>query len=84
MLLKYKQLFAWTPTDMPGITTTTGHKLGIYPRTKLVARKKRRFNRENQEFMKEEVQKLLNKSHVVVQIINKVKCLTRCLSNLKW
>jgi hypothetical protein len=58
-LKKNIDLFAWHPSDMPGIDETIiTHKLSISPETKPVSQKKRKVGEERREAINEEVAKL--------------------------
>jgi hypothetical protein len=58
-LNKNNDLFAWHPSDMPGIDETIiTHKLSIAPETKHVSQKKRKVGEERRAAIIEEVTKL--------------------------
>jgi ribonuclease HI len=58
-LKKNIDLFAWHPSDMPGIDETIiTHKLSISPETKPVSQRKRKVGEERREAINEEVTKL--------------------------
>ena len=59
-LLQNKEVFAWTPYEMPGISPEIMcHKLNVDPHHKLMIQKARRTRIPQTEAMIEEVQKLL-------------------------
>jgi hypothetical protein len=54
-------VFSWEPSQMPGIPREViEHHLKIYPNAKLVSQKPRRQSMERQDFIREEVRKLLH------------------------
>ena len=60
LLKRYKDIFAWSPADMPGIDTRVScHRLAIQKGAKPVQQKKRNHGAERQKAIKEEVNKLL-------------------------
>ncbi|XXG69612.1 hypothetical protein AAC387_Pa06g2428 [Persea americana] len=60
LLLENKEVFAWTPYEMPGIDpVVTCHKLNVDPNHKPVIQKARRTEAPQTEAVIEEVQKLL-------------------------
>jgi len=59
-LLDNLDVFAWTPTDMPGIDLSIiYHKLSIKANAKLVKQKLRRMNEERSRAINDEVHRLL-------------------------
>ena len=53
-------IFAWSPSDMPGIPRdVTEHSLDIRPNSKLVKQRLRRFDELKRRAIGEELQKLL-------------------------
>ena len=59
-LQRNSDVFAWTPTDMPGINPEViCHKLNVSPGHKPIKQKKRNFSSERQKAITEEVNKLL-------------------------
>lgn len=59
-MLQNKEVFAWTPYEMPGISPEViCHKLNMDPKHKPVIQKGRRMGIPQIEAMTEEVQKLL-------------------------
>ncbi|XP_077234682.1 uncharacterized protein LOC143876885 [Tasmannia lanceolata] len=53
-------VFAWAPTDMPGINPeVSSHRLGVDPTCRPVKQKKRHFALERQMAIREEVERLL-------------------------
>ena len=61
LIKQYKEIFAWSPIDMPRIDVEiTCHKLSIDPNIKPIQRKKRNHGVEWQKAIKEEVTKLLD------------------------
>lgn len=56
-----RDLFAWKPSDMPGIhPSIISHKLTVCPQAKPVAQRKRRMGEELRAVVKTEVKKLLD------------------------
>ncbi|XP_014524451.1 uncharacterized protein LOC106780663 [Vigna radiata var. radiata] len=61
ILFENKDLFAWVPSDMPGIhPDIISHKLSIFRDARPVAQKKRRLGPEKRQAVDEEVRKLLD------------------------
>nr|KYP44308.1 Transposon Ty3-G Gag-Pol polyprotein [Cajanus cajan] len=59
-LMKNKDLFAWTPSDMPGIDPNIMcHKLSICAEARPVAQRKRKMGTERKQAVEAEVTKLL-------------------------
>jgi hypothetical protein len=59
MLKRNIDLFAWQPSDMPGIDESViTHKLSISPETKPVVQRKRKVGEERRTIIDEEVEKL--------------------------
>jgi hypothetical protein len=59
-LQKNKEVFAWTPEDLPGINQDIAvHRLAIAPNAKPVAQKKRSMSYEKMQATKAEIEKLL-------------------------
>ncbi|XP_072056251.1 uncharacterized protein [Arachis hypogaea] len=60
-LQEHADLFAWTPSDMPGIDPKIiSHKLAINPAVRPVQQKKRKLGEEKKRASLEETQKLIN------------------------
>ena len=60
LLKEYKEIFAWSHEDMPGIDRSVIlHNLAINEKYKPVVQKRRSFNPERSAAIKEEVSKLL-------------------------
>ncbi|XP_072080867.1 uncharacterized protein [Arachis hypogaea] len=60
-LQEQADLFAWTPSDMPGIDPQIiSHKLAINPAVRPVQQKKRKLGEEKKKASLEETQKLIN------------------------
>lgn len=60
LLIKNKDLFAWTIVDMPGIhPDAISHKLSLFKDAGLVSEKKRRMRAEKRKAVDKEVCKLL-------------------------
>ncbi|KAK1576232.1 hypothetical protein Q3G72_012078 [Acer saccharum] len=60
LLRDYKDVFAWSHEDMPGIDTKViSHYLSVNPEFRLVVQKRRLFNLERSTTIKKEVEKLL-------------------------
>jgi hypothetical protein len=53
-------MFAWQPSQMPGIPREViEHHIKIYPDARLVQQKPRKLSVEQQNFIREELKKLL-------------------------
>ena len=53
-------IFAWSPSDMPGIPREVAeHSLDILPNSKLLKQRLRRFDELKRQAISEELQKLL-------------------------
>ena len=60
LLKEYKEIFAWSHEDMPGIDRSViSHDLAVNNKSKPVLQKRRSFNPERSAAIKEEVSKLL-------------------------
>ena len=60
LLKEYKEIFAWSHEDMPGIERSViSHNLAVNEKCKPVVQKMRSFNPERSAAIKEEVSKLL-------------------------
>ncbi|KAK0575540.1 hypothetical protein LWI29_002328 [Acer saccharum] len=60
LLKEYKEIFAWSHEDMPGISRSViSHNLAIDEKSKPVVQKRRSFNPERSVAIKEEVSRLL-------------------------
>ncbi|KAK0585343.1 hypothetical protein LWI29_027080 [Acer saccharum] len=60
LLIEYKEIFAWSHEDMPGISRSViSHNLAIDEKSKPVVQKRRSFNPERSTAIKEEISKLL-------------------------
>ncbi|XP_061366467.1 uncharacterized protein LOC133309691, partial [Gastrolobium bilobum] len=59
LLKENKDLFAWKPSDMPGINPDVCcHRLSVDPKAKPVSQKKRKFGTDRQRVIDEEVKRL--------------------------
>ncbi|XP_061372972.1 uncharacterized protein LOC133315385 [Gastrolobium bilobum] len=59
LLRDNRDLFAWKPSDMPGIDPEVCfHRLSIDPKAKPISQKKRKFGVESQKIINEEVKRL--------------------------
>lgn len=77
LLTSNNRLFAWSPSDMPGIDPTfCSHRLAVNPKHKPVSQKKRQMSTEKQEVITEQSKELLRAG-----IIREVKY-TTWLSNV--
>ncbi|KAK4398069.1 hypothetical protein Sango_1282400 [Sesamum angolense] len=64
-LKKNKKVFAWTMTDLHGISPDViTHKLSVNPNAKPVKQKKRMFEAERSQAIKEEVDKILKAGYI--------------------
>ncbi|KAL0368064.1 UNVERIFIED_CONTAM: Transposon Ty3-G Gag-Pol polyprotein [Sesamum calycinum] len=64
-LKKNKEVFAWTMTDLHGISPDViTHKLSVNPSAKPVKQKKRMFGAERSQAIKEEVDKMLQAGYI--------------------
>ncbi|KAK0585667.1 hypothetical protein LWI29_032085 [Acer saccharum] len=60
LLIEYKEIFAWSHEDMPGISrSVVSHNLTVDEKSKQVVQKRRSFNPERSAAIKEEISKLL-------------------------
>ncbi|XP_019160670.1 PREDICTED: uncharacterized protein LOC109157216 [Ipomoea nil] len=61
----YKEVFAWGPEDMPGLSRDViTHKLAVDPAVRPIQQRKRYLSAERREFVKKEVDTLLEIGHV--------------------
>lgn len=61
LLQEFADIFAWTPSDMPGIPETIAlHRLNIKPGSKYVKQKMRTFSQEKREAIEAKVDRLLS------------------------
>ncbi|XP_027767963.1 uncharacterized protein LOC114074305 [Solanum pennellii] len=68
LLFEYKDVFAWSYDDMPGLSVDlVVHKLPVYPDFPPVQQKRRKFKPDVSEKIKEEIMKQLNAK--VIQVI---------------
>ncbi|KAL8103718.1 hypothetical protein AgCh_028065 [Apium graveolens] len=68
LLWEYKDIFAWSPRDMPGLHESIAiHSLDVNPNRKPVKQKRRNFAPERQKAIEEEVEKLL-KAGIIKEI----------------
>ena len=62
---KHLDAIAWSASDMPGIDPNfLSHRLAMDPRVKPVRQRRRKFNEERRQTIKEETQKLLAAGHI--------------------
>lgn len=65
-LIKNIYLFAWTPSDMPGINTKMViHRLVIHPSIKTMAQRKQKVSEEKSVVIDEEVGKLSDTGFII-------------------
>ncbi|XP_031090958.1 uncharacterized protein LOC115995951 [Ipomoea triloba] len=65
VIRRFKDVFAWGPEDMPGLSREViTHKLAVDPTIKPIQQKKRYLSAERREFVKKEVNTLLEIGHV--------------------
>ncbi|XP_031106330.1 uncharacterized protein LOC116010979 [Ipomoea triloba] len=65
VIRRFKDVFAWGPEDMPGLNREViTHKLAVDPTIKPVQQKKRYLSAERREFVKKEVNTLLEIGYV--------------------
>ena len=65
LLRRYRDVFAWSTLDMPGIDPTVmTHRLGLYPDCVPVRQRKRKFAPERAKAIEVEVEKLMEANHI--------------------
>ena len=65
VISKHLDAFAWSASDMPGIDPDfLSHHLAMDPQVKPVRQRRRKFNEERRQAIKEETQKLLAAGHI--------------------
>ncbi|XP_019178888.1 PREDICTED: uncharacterized protein LOC109174051 [Ipomoea nil] len=65
VIRSYKDVFAWGPEDMPGLSREViTHKLAVDPKAKPVQQRKRYLAADRREFVKKEVDTLLEIGHI--------------------
>ena len=65
LLRKFKELFAWSPKDMPGISLEViTHELKIDPARKPIAQKRRPMGTDQKLAIRQEVGKLVDADFV--------------------
>ncbi|XP_074574636.1 uncharacterized protein LOC141831105 [Curcuma longa] len=64
-LLRNQDVFAWTPTDLTGVSPSVAvHRLNVLPGARPIKQKRRHFGPEQNKVIREEVQKLLKAGHI--------------------
>ncbi|XP_074576601.1 uncharacterized protein LOC141833117 [Curcuma longa] len=64
-LLRNQDVFAWTPTDLTGVSPSISvHRLNVLPGARPIKQKRRHFDLEQNKVIREEVQKLLKAGHI--------------------
>ena len=62
---RHLDAFAWSGSDMPGIDPDLlSHRLAMDPQVKPVRQRRRKFNEERRQAIREEAQKLLSAGHI--------------------
>ena len=65
VITQYLDAFAWSASDMPGIDSDfLCHRLTMDPQVRPVRQRRRKFNEEKRQVIKEETRKLLNADHI--------------------
>ncbi|XP_068498362.1 uncharacterized protein [Phaseolus vulgaris] len=84
---RHLDAFAWSASDMPGIDLDfLCHRLAMDPQVKPVRQRRRKFNEERRQAIRDETQKLLEAGHI--KEIQYPECLANVVlvkkSNGKW
>jgi len=65
VISRHLDVFAWAASDMPGIDPNfLCHRLAMDPQVKPICQRRRKFNEEKRQVIKEETQKLLAAGHI--------------------
>jgi len=65
VIVKHLDAFAWSVTDMPGIDPDIlCHRLTMDPSVRPVHQRRRKFNEEKRQVIREETTKLLKAGHI--------------------
>ncbi|XP_068486802.1 uncharacterized protein [Phaseolus vulgaris] len=65
VISRHLDAFAWSASDMPGIDPDLlSHRLAMDPQVKPVRQRRRKFNEERRQAIREETQKLLAAGHI--------------------
>jgi len=65
VISRHLDAFAWSASDMPGIDPDLlSHRLAMDPQVKPVRQRRRKFNEEIRQAIREETQKLLSAGHI--------------------
>ena len=65
VISKHLDAFAWAASDMPGINSDfLCHRLAMDHQVRPIRRRRRKFNEEKRQKIKEETQKLLAAGHI--------------------
>jgi len=65
VIARHLEAFAWSASDMPGIEPDfLCHRLTMDPQVRPVRQRRRKFNEERRQVIKEETKKLLSASHI--------------------
>ena len=65
VISRHLDAFAWSASDMPGIDPDLlSHRLAMDPQVKPVRQRRRKFNEEKRQAIREETQKLLFAGHI--------------------
>jgi len=67
VIARHLEAFAWSASDMPGIDPNfLRHHLTMYPQVRHVRQRRRKFNEDRRQVIREETQKLLSVDHIRV------------------
>ena len=65
VIMRHLDAFAWTSADMPDIDLDFQcHRLTMDPKVRLVCQRRRKFNKEKRQVIREETEKLLKAGHI--------------------
>ena len=65
VISRHLDAFAWSASDMPGIDPDfLCHRLAMDPQVRLIRQRRRKFNEEKRQAIKDETQKLLAAGHI--------------------
>ena len=65
VIIRHLDAFAWSAADMPGIDPDfLCHRLTMDPNVRPVRQRRRKFNKEKRQVIREETEKLLKAGHI--------------------
>jgi len=64
VISRHLDAFAWSALDMPGIGDFLCHRLAMDPQVRPIRQRRRKFNEEKRQAIKDETQKLLAVGHI--------------------